>query len=228
MRKPLLLEEFGKKLSAVEYVNGSIGGKRDPIFRSMYRTVEDALAACASLTLTTRQHCHQSSHLTSSTARQGPAWRLAGIFADFTSPNMGPALQLPHRLTLHCMLNDRGRGLTGSLFWRWDVQVYAGAGPTDYGVRRFDSTFSIIGSHAATVRPPLRDNKRMLTSCTCCLLHVWRGESEKGALAKTAQLRNTLVMPYHPNASENKASARTRRHLCYLRIIGEQAKPARI
>jgi hypothetical protein len=47
---------------------------------------------------------------------------------------------------------DRGRGLTGSLFWRWDVQVYAGAGPTDYGVRRFDSTFSIIGSHAATVR----------------------------------------------------------------------------
>ena len=47
VRKPLLLEEFGKKLSAVEYVNGSIGGKRDPIFRSMYRTVEDALAACA-------------------------------------------------------------------------------------------------------------------------------------------------------------------------------------
>ena len=46
VRKPLLLEEFGKKLSAVEYVNGSIGGKRDPIFRSMYRTVEDALAAC--------------------------------------------------------------------------------------------------------------------------------------------------------------------------------------
>ncbi len=35
--------------SAVEYLNGSIGGKRDPIFRSMYRTVEDALAACASL-----------------------------------------------------------------------------------------------------------------------------------------------------------------------------------
>jgi hypothetical protein len=51
VRKPLLLEEFGKKLSALEYVNGSIGGKRDPIFRSMYRTVEDAIAAYVPLCL---------------------------------------------------------------------------------------------------------------------------------------------------------------------------------
>ena len=47
VRKPLLLEEFGKKLSAPEYTNGSIGAVRDPIFASMYRTVEEALAQCA-------------------------------------------------------------------------------------------------------------------------------------------------------------------------------------
>ena len=41
--KPLLLEEFGKKLSAEGYVNGSILAVRDPIFQSMYQTVEEAL-----------------------------------------------------------------------------------------------------------------------------------------------------------------------------------------
>lgn len=35
----------------------------------------------------------------------------------------------------------RDRALVGSLFWRWDVQVYAGSGVADYGVRQFDSTF---------------------------------------------------------------------------------------
>lgn len=47
IRKPLLLEEFGKKLSAAEYGNGSIATKRDPIFQSMYSTIEAALDACA-------------------------------------------------------------------------------------------------------------------------------------------------------------------------------------
>lgn len=37
----------------------------------------------------------------------------------------------------------RDRGLVGSLFWRWDVQVYAGSGVADYGVRQFDSTFGV-------------------------------------------------------------------------------------
>lgn len=41
--KPLLLEEFGKKLSAAEYADGSILGKRDPVFSSMYQAVESAL-----------------------------------------------------------------------------------------------------------------------------------------------------------------------------------------
>jgi hypothetical protein len=40
-----------------------------------------------------------------------------------------------------CAMARRDRGLVGSLFWRWDVQVYAGSGVADYGVRQFDSTF---------------------------------------------------------------------------------------
>jgi hypothetical protein len=49
-------------------------------------------------------------------------------------------------------LPRRGLPLMGSLFWRWDVQVYAGEGPRDYGVRSFDSTFPIIARHAALLR----------------------------------------------------------------------------
>ncbi len=45
--KPLLLEEFGKKLSASEYSNGGILEKRDPVFQSMYNAVEAAIDKCA-------------------------------------------------------------------------------------------------------------------------------------------------------------------------------------
>lgn len=44
----------------------------------------------------------------------------------------------------------RDRGLVGSLFWRWDVQVYAGSAVADYGVRRFDSTFGALPLCGAT------------------------------------------------------------------------------
>ena len=46
--KPLLLEEFGKKLTAAEYANGSILARRDPIFQSMYTAVEGAINQWAS------------------------------------------------------------------------------------------------------------------------------------------------------------------------------------
>ena len=35
------------QLSAAEYVNGSILGKRDPVFHSMYTAVESAIDKCA-------------------------------------------------------------------------------------------------------------------------------------------------------------------------------------
>lgn len=42
--------------------------------------------------------------------------------------------------------------MTGSMFWRYDVQVYAGKATTDYGVHSFDSTWGIITDHAGVLR----------------------------------------------------------------------------
>ena len=42
----------------------------------------------------------------------------------------------------------RGRPLRGVLFWRWDMQVYAGTDPADYGVRLEDTTFDLIRQNA--------------------------------------------------------------------------------
>lgn len=45
-----------------------------------------------------------------------------------------------------------GKILRGALFWRWDVQVYLGVGPGEYGVRPDHSTFDIIRAFAAKMR----------------------------------------------------------------------------
>jgi hypothetical protein len=47
---------------------------------------------------------------------------------------------------LYCVC--RGRPLRGVLFWRWDLQVYAGTDPADYGVQVQDSTFDLIKGNA--------------------------------------------------------------------------------
>lgn len=49
-------------------------------------------------------------------------------------------------------LHRRGKILRGALFWRWDVQVYLGVGPGEYGVRPDHSTFDIIRTFAARMR----------------------------------------------------------------------------
>lgn len=41
--KPLLLEEFGKKLRDEEYYNGAMEAKRDPVYQSVYHIVETAV-----------------------------------------------------------------------------------------------------------------------------------------------------------------------------------------
>ena len=41
--KPLLLEEFGKKLRDEEYFNGVLESKRDPVYKSVYHIVEAAI-----------------------------------------------------------------------------------------------------------------------------------------------------------------------------------------
>lgn len=45
-----------------------------------------------------------------------------------------------------------GGVLRGALFWRWDVQVYLGVGPGEYGVRPSHSTFDIIRKFAGQMR----------------------------------------------------------------------------
>mmetsp|Transcript_10777 Transcript_10777/g.32342 ORF Transcript_10777/g.32342 Transcript_10777/m.32342 type:complete len:600 (-) Transcript_10777:893-2692(-) len=42
--------------------------------------------------------------------------------------------------------------LRGALFWRWDIQVYLGVGPGEYGVRPDHSTFDIIRNFAGRMR----------------------------------------------------------------------------
>ncbi len=46
----------------------------------------------------------------------------------------------------------RGGILRGALFWRWDIQVYLGVGPGEYGVRPDHSTFDIIRNFATRMR----------------------------------------------------------------------------
>ena len=69
-----------------------------------------------------------------------------------------------------CCDRYRDRGLVGSLFWRWDVQVYAGSGVADYGVRQFDSTFGARpvparGQRQTDESTPAVDPQRPCTPC---------------------------------------------------------------
>ena len=44
------------------------------------------------------------------------------------------------------------RALRGVLFWRWDLPVYAGVTPADYGLTHGEPTFAIIKRHSDQVR----------------------------------------------------------------------------
>ena len=102
----------------------------------------------------------------------------------------------------HSHFSCRNRGLTGSLFWRWDVQVYAGAGPTDYGVRHFDSTVGLIGRHADTVR---RRNAGQPPRAECglgCWVPQPRGWYSRGCashhtLTSLSRLQGSLARSCH-------------------------------
>lgn len=50
------------------------------------------------------------------------------------------------------VLVRRNRPLRGALFWRWDLQVYAGMAPADYGVQVADTTFDTIRESAAAAK----------------------------------------------------------------------------
>lgn len=46
----------------------------------------------------------------------------------------------------------RNRALRGVLFWRWDLNVYEGMPPADYGLLAIDSTFDIVQKNADQVK----------------------------------------------------------------------------
>ncbi|KAK9820359.1 hypothetical protein WJX72_009412 [[Myrmecia] bisecta] len=118
--KPLLVEEFGKKLMGQDKVGtgfsaSAIEKLRNPVFKTTHAVVEAALRS--------------------------------------------------------------GRALQGSLFWRWDVAVYKGAGQADYGVRTIDSTFDLVTSHASLIK------RHMLNAApdASCRLGCWVGEVTQSA-----------------------------------------------
>ncbi|CAK0746787.1 hypothetical protein CVIRNUC_001718 [Coccomyxa viridis] len=57
-----------------------------------------------------------------------------------------PVFQTTYRVVVDAI--QSGRPLRGVLFWRWDMQVYAGTDPADYGVRVEDTTFDLIRQNA--------------------------------------------------------------------------------
>lgn len=46
----------------------------------------------------------------------------------------------------------RNRALRGVLFWRWDLNVYEGMPPADYGLLAIDTTFDIVQKNADQVK----------------------------------------------------------------------------
>ncbi|GMH32385.1 hypothetical protein BSKO_00219 [Bryopsis sp. KO-2023] len=84
--KPVLVEEFGKKLMPNRHNPSSIRVLRDPVFKSTYSVVETAIA--------------------------------------------------------------EGRGIGGTMFWRWDLPMFLGSGRGEYGVAPGDSTFEYVSQHA--------------------------------------------------------------------------------
>jgi hypothetical protein len=135
------------QLSAAEYVNGSILDKRDPVFQSMYNAVESAIDKCASLRRPNYRLQLTSNPTPAERSRSSDSWLdrsrgRAGSPADLGGKRRHPVTRVRAMLkSSACTNGRRDRGLVGSLFWRWDVQVYAGSGVADYGVRQFDSTF---------------------------------------------------------------------------------------
>lgn len=45
----------------------------------------------------------------------------------------------------------RDQPLRGSLFWRWDLVIYEAQPRADYGVRSYDTTFSLVQAHSQVV-----------------------------------------------------------------------------
>ncbi len=73
----------------------------------------------------------------------------------------------------------------GSLFWRWDVQVYAGSGVADYGVRQFDSTFGAQVTLCEWIFPVSTYAGHILLDCRSLHCRLPIGQVQPTALVLT-------------------------------------------
>ena len=112
-----------------------------------------------------------------------------------------PAQRAEHALACVC----RGRPLRGVLFWRWDMQVYAGTDPADYGVRVEDTTFDLIRQNA--------DQLKILSAQqppnAACRVGCWVPEIHAGTFSTV----NRCALPFNhasaqlPDLSGSQATA---------------------
>lgn len=106
----------------------------------------------------------------------------------------------------------RGGILRGALFWRWDIQVYLGVGPGEYGVRPDHSTFDIIRNFATRMRaavvatPPRKE----------CELGCWV-PAKRHHFETCAPSRS---LPSHPPPPPSRARARA----CACALSRSQAR----
>ena len=138
----------------------------------MYNAVESAIDKCAVLC---RADCRLDPH-SSLPLQHDPGPRIAGRAQGKVTPadTVGISGSL-HAAGVWSAEEEllrwyRDRGLVGSLFWRWDVQVYAGSGVADYGVRQFDSTFGARpaparGQRQTDASTPAVNPQRPCTPC---------------------------------------------------------------
>ncbi|BDA41827.1 Mannan endo-1,4-beta-mannosidase 4 [Coccomyxa sp. Obi] len=72
------------------------------------------------------------------------------LFQDAIDHLRNPVFDTTYTLVTAAI--QSGRPLRGVLFWRWDLQVYAGMAPADYGVQVGDSTFDLIRDNAGKIK----------------------------------------------------------------------------
>ena len=98
----------------------------------------------------------------------------------------------------------RGRPLRGVLFWRWDLQVYAGTDPADYGVQVQDTTFDIIKENAdqqkvlSAQQPP---NAACRVGCWVPEVHAGTFSTVNRCAQRSFDVVCTLQEPYNPLAT---------------------------
>lgn len=96
-------------------------------------------------------------------------------------------------LSNYGLRRHRNRALRGVLFWRWDLNVYEGMPPADYGLLAEDSTFDIVRQNADQVKSLMVS----IPPAPSCKLGCWVPVSEqissKKSISKYAPVLGSLL-----------------------------------